>query len=269
MSILNIQTAQPTGLASVIPSVIYINTSDTYATVTTTGYLTQQASQGFTFNNTQMALVTTSDDGVVWLQVAITFSGSSVLNTVVSLVEITAPGDVILPTIANHLIVSTNVSGTLANLTGTAINNGIIQSGLLGGTIAGGFVAYPTTTLSGFLALTPTVNATGNFNTTISNGNMAQSTIYTVPDIGATTGGIVVSTSAVRMKTVAAAAAAGGAAAQSFTDAFCTTGSVIVGNWVTQANPASVLTIVPGSGSFVVTSSANAGAGTFSYIITK
>lgn len=70
-------------------------------------------------------------------------------------------------------------------------------------------------------------------------------------------------------KSVAKAAAAGGAAAQSFTDAFCTTASVVIGNWVTQANAASVLTIVPGNGSFVVTSSANAGVGTFSYTINK
>jgi len=75
--------------------------------------------------------------------------------------------------------------------------------------------------------------------------------------------------SAFTMKSVAGAAAAGGAAAQSFTDAFCTSGSVVIGNWKTQANAASVLKIVPGNGSFVVTSSADAGAGTFSYIITK
>jgi hypothetical protein len=71
------------------------------------------------------------------------------------------------------------------------------------------------------------------------------------------------------MKAVDAAAAAGGAAAQSFTDTFCTSTSVVIGNWVTQANPVEVLKIVPGNGSFVVTSSGDAGAGTFSYIITK
>lgn len=73
----------------------------------------------------------------------------------------------------------------------------------------------------------------------------------------------------VAFKSVAGAAAAGGAAAQSFTDAFCTSGSCVVGNWNTQANAASVLKIVPGNGSFVVTSSADAGVGTFNYIITK
>ncbi len=103
------------------------------------------------------------------------------------------------------------------------------------------------------------VAAGGAFNTTISNGTMGQSTVYTLPDIGAATGGIVVSTAAVRMKSVAAAAAAGGAAA----------GSNVIGNWNTQTNAASVLKIVPGNGSFVVTSSADAGSGTFNYIITK
>src|SRR5260221_12261807 len=99
MAILAIQTAQPTGLASVIPNVIYIETSDTYAVVTATGYLTPQKQQGFTFSNDQMALVKTSDEGPVWLKVVITYSGASILNTVVSLVQISSPGDVILPTI--------------------------------------------------------------------------------------------------------------------------------------------------------------------------
>jgi hypothetical protein len=88
-------------------------------------------------------------------------------------------------------------------------------------------------------------------------------------DIGAATGGLVVATSAIRMKSVAAAAAAGGNAAQSFTDDFCTSGSVVIGNWVTQTTPAEVIKIVPGNGSFVVTSTGDAGSGTFSYIITK
>jgi len=133
---------------------------------------------------------------------------------------------------------------------------------------ASSLTMYPPTAANGFFELLP-VNAGANFNTILSNGAMGQTTTYTIPDIGASTGGVVVSTAAVRLKSVAAAAAAGGAAAQSFTDAFCTSGSVVIGNWVTQANAASVLKIVPGNGSFVVTSSADAGVGTFSYIIQK
>lgn len=194
MAILAIQTAQPTGLASVIPNVIYIETTDTYAAVTATGYLTAQKQQGFTFSNDQMALVKTSDEGPVWLKVVITYSGATVLNTVVSLVQISSPGDVTLPTIANHLIVSTDTVGTLANLTGTAINNGTIQSGLLAGGVVGAFVAYPTTTLSGFLELLPVVNSSGNFNTIISNAAaIGQTQTISIPNSGSSTANFIVS----------------------------------------------------------------------------
>lgn len=197
MSILSVTADQPAGLASVNPSVIYVLTNDTYAQVTATGYLNQEKQNGTTFNNQQMALVYTTDDGPVWLKVAITYSGATVLNTVVSLVEISSPGSIVLPTITNHLIVSTNITGTLSNLTGTAINNGTIQSGLLAGGIVGSFVAYPTTTLSGFLELLPTVNGSGNFNTIITNAaSVAQSQTISVPDVGAATGQFVAKTAA-------------------------------------------------------------------------
>ena len=107
MAITSLTVQQPAGLASVSPSIVYLVTTDTYAIVTTTGYLNNAKQEGFTFNNQQMALVYTTDDGPVWLQVVVTYSDSSILNTVVSLVEPVNPGDVVLPTIANHLIVST------------------------------------------------------------------------------------------------------------------------------------------------------------------
>lgn len=158
-------------------------------------------------------------------------------------------------------------TGSLALALGSfAATQGNITAGSSGH--AGVVTSFPGTAANGSLILAG-VNAGGAFNTTISNGTMGQSTVYTLGDIGAATGGIVVSTAVIRMKSVAGAAAAGGAAAQSFTDAFCTSASNVVGNWNTQANAASVLKIVPGNGSFVVTSSADAGVGTFNYIITK
>jgi hypothetical protein len=160
-------------------------------------------------------------------------------------------------------------AGTQHITTGSLqVDAGGLLSGLAAGGTAGRLTLFPVTTANGSFILAP-VNAGGAFNTTISNGAMAQSTVYTIPDIGAATGDIVVSTAAVRMKSVAGAAAAGGAAAQSFTDTFCTSGSNVIGNWNTQANAASVLKIVPGNGSFVVTSSADAGVGTFNYVIMK
>lgn len=98
MSILQLQTAPPAGQAAVtssvqstqmtLPSIIYLLTDDTYAEVTATGYLSQAKQNGFTFNNQQMALVYTTDSGPVWLKVVITYSGATVLNTVVSLVAL-------------------------------------------------------------------------------------------------------------------------------------------------------------------------------------
>jgi hypothetical protein len=168
-------------------------------------------------------------------------------------------------TTANFII--SKLSGTQHITVGSLeVDAGNLIAGISG--TAGTFISFPATAANGTLILAA-ANSGGAFNTTISNGTMGQSTVYSMGDIGASTGGLVVATSAIRMKSVAGAAAAGGAAAQSFTDAFCTTGSNVIGNWNTQANAASVLKIVPGNGSFVVTSSADAGVGTFNYIITK
>ncbi len=188
-------------------------------------------------------------------------------------------------TLANHIAVFADTTGTVKEpdapvtleenlaVTGTVVASGAITSttgNITSGSSgdAGTFIAFPATAANGTLILAAG-NAGGAFNTTITSGTIGQSTVYTVPDIGASTGGVVVSTAAVRMKSVAGAAAAGGNAAQSFTDAFCTSGSNVIGNWNTQANPASVLKIVPSNGSFVVTSDADAGVGTFNYVIMK
>lgn len=162
----------------------------------------------------------------------------------------------------------------ISKLTGTQhitvgslqVDAGNLSAGSSGN--AGTLISFPTTAANGSLIISA-LNAGGAFNTTIRNSVMGQSTVYSMGDIGAATGGLVVSTSVFVMKSVAGAAAAGGAAAQSFTDAFCTAGSNVIGNWNTQANAVSVLKIVPGAGSFVVTSSGDAGVGTFNYIITK
>lgn len=86
MAIVGLQAEQPTGLVSVTPSIIYIDTTNTYSEVTATGYLTPQQKLGVSFNNRQMALVYTTDQGPVWLKVVITFAGTGIKNTVVSLV---------------------------------------------------------------------------------------------------------------------------------------------------------------------------------------
>lgn len=189
MAVLNIQTAPPTGQAAVtsqvsmtqstLPSIIYILTNDTFATVTTTGYLTGFKQEGFTFSNNQMALVYTTDDGPVWCKVVITYSGATVLNTVVSLAQISSPGDVQLPTIANNIIASVDTVGTLGNISATAINRGSLQAGLSG--TAGTLISYPSTASRGSLVLAAVANV-GNSVTTLSNAPMGQASVITIPD---------------------------------------------------------------------------------------
>lgn len=167
--------------------------------------------------------------------------------------NITAPGGNIT---AQGDIVSTEAGITAIQGNITAGSNG------QGGT----FISYPGGSNSGTLVIAA-ANADAAHNTTISNGVMGQSTVYTLGDIGASTGGIVVATSTIGMKSVAGASVAGGGAAQTITDAFCTTSSNVIGNWNTHANAVTVQKIVPGNGSFVVTSSGDPGSSTFNYII--
>ena len=262
MGILNI-SYPVTGLADSVPQLLYVNTNDTLATVTTAGYLnTAIPIYGKIFSNQQMAIVYTTDQLSVLLQISVNYQ-----TGVVTLSSSAEAGLITLPTVTNQLVVAANTAGGLNGSGVTrAFNAGGIDAGLSG--TAGTVRSYPATASKGYLELAGVAN-TGNTAVTISNALHGQASVYTIPDIGAATGGILVSTTPLRTKIVAGAAAAGGAAAQSFSDAFCTSASIVVGNWVTQGTPASVLTIVPGNGSFIVTSSADAGVGTFSYIIAK
>jgi hypothetical protein len=298
----NVQTPMLQGIA---PRQVQLVTTDSLATITTAGYMNKngQVLQGENLSPTDVInviylYVASTNSGTFGI-----FTPSIASNGTITLVQWANPGDVLLPVVSgdfanfngttgqisdagfspsnaaktkvvmangavilNHIGTFTDTAGTLGDDAATAINGGNLQAGLSG--TAGTLSSFPATAANGSLVLAA-VNAGGAFTTTISNGTMGQSTVYSMGDIGATTGGLVVATSAIRMKAVAGATAAGGAAAQSFTDTFCTSGSNVIGNWNTQANVASVLKIVPGNGSFVVTSSADAGAGTFNYIITK
>jgi len=187
---------------------------------------------------------------------------------------------------ANALAVFSNTSGDIKaadaapvtlgqnlSVTGTGTFSGALSStagNITSGSSgdAGTFISFPGTAANGTFILAG-ANAGGAFNTTLSNGTMAQSTVYTIGDIGAATGSIPVATGAISMKKVASAAAAGGSATQNFVDAFCTAASVVLGFWNTSANAVSIQKIVPGVGSFNVVSSADAGVGTFNYLILK
>ncbi len=277
-------TTDVTGLTGVIPNVIYIETNDTVATVSTAGYLNDiVAQQGHIFNNKQMALVYTTDAGCDWYQVTIAgVNASLVLNV--------SPGDVLLPVLANHLAVFTNVAGQIGDPAGTAIHGGSIQAGVAG--TLGSFISYGAASGGALDFKTETYLTSGaNFGLTITNVAMGQATTVTLPDpgnangrylVGATatpftnnhmmvasgTGGLVAD-AGYQMKTVAAAVVAGGAAAQVVNDAFVTAASNIVACWNTSTNAVSIQKVTPGVGSFTVLSSGDPGASTLNYIVTK
>ena len=279
MSILGITAQQPTGLTSVSPQVIYILTSSTYAQVTATGYLTKAKQEGFTFNEQQMALVYTTDEGPVWLKVDITYGNASVLSTVVSLVQVSSPGDVVLPTIANHLMVSTDTVGTLGNLTGTAINDGPIQAGR--STISGYLSSFPAAAAKGSLRLTAVAN-TGDTLVTISNALHGQASVYSIPDVGAATGQFLVKTAALvsgnvvvasgtagkvvdggfAVKANTTAAYAGGGTSNAFTATGLAATSIVTASILASTNAVSIVKVVPGANTLTVDFSADPGAAT-------
>ena len=86
MAILNIVT-YPTGLVDVNPSVAYIETNDTLATVLGTGYLNKAVQQGYTFNEAMMCCVSTKTTPsatsvqVAWLEVAKSGANWSLVST--------------------------------------------------------------------------------------------------------------------------------------------------------------------------------------------
>lgn len=182
MGILNVKLVT-TGLAGNEPRIIYIDTNDTLATVTASGYLNKMVQQGYEIAESDMALVSTktspstSATQVGWLEVS--KSGSNW-----SLVAPGNPGSVSLPTVANYLVHATDTVGTLSTDAANVINAGNIQAGLSG--TAGALISYSSTAAKGSLQLVAVAN-TGDTATVISNAAMGQASVISIPDPGAAT----------------------------------------------------------------------------------
>ena len=135
MGVQNVVTSEA-GLVGVLPNQIYIETDNTYAEVTATGYLNASYKLGMSYSHNQLASVLTTDDGPVQLKVAV--SGSNY-----SLVQLSSPGAVTLPTVADNLIKSSDTAGTLADaaiaVADVQLNTNIIaaQTADIGGAGAG------------------------------------------------------------------------------------------------------------------------------------
>lgn len=124
------------------------------------------------------------------------------------------------PSVANSVPVFSDTSGNLAPQTTTATfpfgvtsagaiqsTTGNITSGSSGD--AGTFISFPATAANGTLILAA-ANAGGAFNTTISNGTIGQSTVYSLPDVGAATGQILSKTAALVSGNFISASGTGG-----------------------------------------------------------
>lgn len=180
MAILNVQADQ-IGQVGVKPGIWLIQTNDTIATVTTAGYLTAAYSAGNSFNDGDMAGVITkltpssSDVSSGWYQIHSAAGGAW------SLTPMTAPGTVVLPTIANHMAIFTNTTGTIGEDVSTAINGGNLQAGLSG--TAGYLSSFPATAARGSLRLVG-ANSAGDTVTQITNASQAAARVYSIPDGG-------------------------------------------------------------------------------------
>lgn len=86
-----------------------------------------------------------------------------------------------------------DITGTIDDTAGAVSNLGNISAGASG--TAGTFISFPATAANGSLILAA-VNAGGAFNTTISNGTMGQSSVYTIPDVSSATGRFLVAATA-------------------------------------------------------------------------
>ena len=180
MPIINVQTSQ-TGLVGVLPSISYIYTNDSEGTILSAGYLNHEVQQGLQFSLPCIAAVTTQDTlqsppQVGWYQV-VHVAGNW------SLVAIGSPGDIILPTITNHIATYTNTTGTLSDDAATAINGGNIQAGLSGTT--GYLSSFPSVANKGSLRVIANNNI-GDYVNILTNASSASARTWTLPDASGT-----------------------------------------------------------------------------------
>lgn len=191
MAILSLNT-DTTGLVgkSVAPRRVTMVTTDNIATITAAGYMDNYVSQGFTLQPTDVLEVIYDFNELTKAGSYGKFKPSFSLgaNSTITL-ELVDPGDVVTPTITDHIAVYTNTTGTISDDAATAINGGNIQAGLSG--TAGYLSSFPSTATSGQLQLEAQDNA-GDFIVKITNKSHGQATTYDISDVGGATGSLLV-----------------------------------------------------------------------------
>lgn len=120
MAILNI-LIEETGLSGVLPRIVYIDTNSTLAQVTTAGFLNKAVSQGYQFNEKDMALVSTkttpsaATSQVSWLEISKSGANWSLVSN--SSTQALADGDIFVGN-ASNVATGVTMSGdaTISNL---------------------------------------------------------------------------------------------------------------------------------------------------------
>jgi len=178
MAIKNIIT-EVVGRVGIQPTIAFIDTDDTKATVTASGYLNKAREQGYNLNDQQFALVKTRDAGTGWYQINKNGNNFDLSGTI--------PPGIIDSATANRIAIFNNADGQLTQDASTAINEGNIQAGLDGS--KGQFIAYPAA--SGACRMNITSNSsTGDNDVTVTIRDHGQDTQYWFADVGSGDGGV-------------------------------------------------------------------------------
>jgi hypothetical protein len=189
---------------------------------------------------------------------------------------------------ANFIVSKT--TGTQSITVGSlAVTAGNISAGSSGS--AGTLSSFPTTALKGSFKIAA-VDNTGDTLVTLSNVAHGQASVYSIPDVGNALGRVLVGATATPFTTghLLSASGTGGVIADSgivaanvqsstnikavttgniggagagpitVTQAACTSSSVIMCQVQSSSNPCYVITVVPGTGSFTVTTNTDPGA---------
>jgi hypothetical protein len=181
MSIISVKTIQA-GLAGVLPSIAYINTSSTIAEIQVAGYLNSVVkSGGISFQMPCMAVVSTKETPTSQPQVG-WYAINNVGDNWSLIPSSSGSGEVILPTQLNHITAFADSLGTIYQSVDTIIHEGNIQVGADG--TDGKLIIYPLAPDAGTLIIRARFN-TGNTNITIENAEHGQESVYTIPDTGA------------------------------------------------------------------------------------
>jgi hypothetical protein len=240
--------------------------SDNLATVTTAGYLNQGAIQaGIPLSNADVIMAlysfnTTTQTGTFGI---FTVSIAST-NGQITMSEWANPGDAVLPTTANYLAHFTNTTGTISSAAGNVTQPGNIAAGLSG--TAGTVASFPGTALKGSLILAGVAN-TGNTNTTISNAQMGQASVISIPDPATATANFAVAPAALVNNNLVKASGTAGLVA----DAGFLATNVMLLNAVNTLTGAGQIILVKANGTEAanaVTASGNAGLITTSSLTT-